>query len=190
MSALCEIYRPTEPYRFKDGKHVGKIMECLMFTGIFFLHDEYDLIHGKMKNGSIKNEFHDHLEWLLRQGENRRTKILCPYCRDNYITQIAVISNGDGSCIMNLNDVACDNRGCELAVEFRCIKDPNWVPLKFSSITKKFSTPKKRFKPSGPKKSFKLSENQKRFVGLLKEAYGFGKGQPGTPKRAFAFFSE
>lgn len=140
-----------------------------MFQDYNFLHWLFGQIQKNIvKNG--KNKLHEHLEWLLAQGENKPSVIICPQCNKRLVKFISVCGNSRYGYTMSINYVCCDNQSCmdelsELANYKNC-----FLPLKFSSIL-----------------WFSRKQDQKQFVDLLRQIYEVPERI--TREWAFKFFA-
>lgn len=165
-------YTPSSPFQIGSGNRMGKYLETLMFQDYSFLHWHLTQIQKKMAPGGIKNRYHQHLEWLMKQGENRQAKMLCPICKTKPITQFSVVGNAKFGYSMGVYYSACDGDICRNRVEAMCPgKLPIWHDARFSSIG-----------------HFNSSSDRKMFVDILRQVFLLTKRL--TPQKALQFFSE
>lgn len=163
-------YKPVGPYFFKSGERAGKTAEYFMFL-------DYPIILymlGKMKKPKpeVKNKLHKHLEWLVRQGENREVKKICPQCHDRKIKYFSVLGNDKYGYSFGENYTCCDNNECkQKLISMAGGKTPTLYAVKFSSILK-----------------FQIKQDQKLVVRLLRDLFGLPKKI--TADVAFEFFSK
>jgi hypothetical protein len=159
-------YCPVGPYVFQSGKKEGKAAEQLMFEDYSFLR----FLLRKAEEGSggsgKKNKMHQHLEWLLARGEDRKVEKLCPHCRQSPIRYISVMGGDTYGYSMGAGFTCCENQQCKE----RLITDrmPIFLPVKFSASLQ-----------------FRNKSDQKQFLRLLKNIFGIGKL---TKEKAFDFF--
>lgn len=126
-----EEYRPTGPYFFQSGKHRGKALELLMFRDYGFLTWLLNQLNQKVQNG--KNRLHQHLEWLLNQGETRIPKMLCPFCEKKVVNWFSVLGNDRDGYSISPSYTCCDSDECQSRLRAGAWgHDPLFLPFQFS----------------------------------------------------------
>ena len=164
--------KPLEPYQIGSGKRIGKYLEILMFQDYRYLHWHLLKIQQEMHSGSTKNRYHEHLEWLVAQGESRVSKKLCPICNQQPITQFSVLGSDQYGYSMSVEFSSCDDDNCRNRVKAMCPgKLPVWLPARFSRIL-----------------HFTFKSDQKLFVQLLRQVFRLPKRLEAN--HAFQFFNE
>ncbi len=123
-------YKPNGPYTFQSGKRKGRTLELLMFEDYQFLSWFYSQ-KVKSDNGN-KNGLEKHLEWLLKRGEDRTPKMICPHCKKRSIAYFSVLLSGNDFSI-NPYYTCCEDCTDEL-VSMAAGKTPSLLPIKFSSL--------------------------------------------------------
>lgn len=102
------------PFSFQKIKPNGfKILwlEILMFKKYPTLRWQYRLLEKKADFKTIKEVslYHLHLEWLLKQGENRETKVFCPHCRKGEIVQYFSYERIDDRPVVSRENIFCSD---------------------------------------------------------------------------------
>ncbi len=134
-------YRPTGPWVLQSGKNEDQALEQLMIrkyaTVLWFLRKRNE---GWERGGRrSKDRFHQHLEWLVKQGESRIPICPCPHCpkdNPNTITRFSVIGDPRGNQIScGMSFTACDREECKRKVDDQTTKNNNsWYRFKFSVL--------------------------------------------------------
>lgn len=96
---MANLTVPSNYYILKSGPSKGKSPSLLMFQNpdkIDFLYKKYVKSH---KRSQKKNLFHLQLEWLIQQGENRKTKMLCPHCKKKTVKYFSIRTSYSGKSI-------------------------------------------------------------------------------------------
>lgn len=127
---------PVQPYVIKSGHHhKDEALEILMFSDYSYLVYMKKKMDQALVKGSQPNFFHMHLEWLLRQGENRIVQEMCLGCHMRPVTRFSVLGNEyDGYSISTLY-TCCDEESCkERIISMATGKIPIFFPVKFSSM--------------------------------------------------------
>ena len=165
-----EEYRPDEPYVFKHGKRAGKSLEKLMFDDYEFLNWYYHDLNKRSKGGE-KTELHKHLEWLLKRGQTRKPKMLCPQCGQRPVTRFSIIFYSDGISIGTVY-TCCDAESCKDEIDILASGNTyQLLPFHFIVLN--------RLRTKGEK--LELAE-------LFKHVFKLKK--PLTKQRAFELFNE
>ncbi len=126
-------YIPNGPYVFKSGKRKDQVLEILMFHDYSFVSWLYKRIKKEF-GGNRKNQLHLHLDWLILQGENRKTIAYCPVCRKNNLEYFFVRNSFEGSSI-GIQYSSCKNQDCiNEIIEMGKEIHPSRYPFKFSSM--------------------------------------------------------
>ncbi len=114
-----------------------------------------------------KNQLEGHLEWLLARGENRETKMYCPYCRKTSVEYFSIRYSANGNFSLSPNFIACENCKENLLVD----KKTQLFPFKFSVLAK-----------------FRRKGDQKRIGKLFQKVFGLSSRL--RKEKIFEFFSE
>lgn len=163
-------YSPEGPYVIQSGKHQGECLEVIFFQNYPFLGWLRTKCESGLKDPENKNKLHKHLIWMLRQGENRKAKIICPFCRKNTATHFSVKRNPFGISI-SVSYVSCSEKECqEKLTDLALGKNFELLPLKFSSLNR-----------------FSIKSDRKEVMGFFKKAFGI-KGRI-TREKAFEFLN-
>lgn len=161
---------PNAPYVFRSGNRREKSLEILMFQDYGFLKwylNKLDSMRGKRKN-----LLHQHLDWLVRQGENRTAKALCQKCgHERPIRIFSAWGSERYGYMINLFYACCGRPECKEMLETQEFGKPFFLPLKFSSILR-----------------FRRKTDQQSVVHLLRTAHQLPERL--TAESAFRFFSE
>lgn len=167
-------YEPTKPYVIKGGKRKGKALELLMFNDYGFLRWHLAKIK-KMKSGTGKNEYEKHLEWLLKRGEDRKPKMICPICGEKRVQYFSIRrSRGGYDFSISPSYTCCEKEECRSKLRAKALGGPvQLVRPKFSNILR----------------YAKLKRDRKRIADLYKEIFMLPTTRL-TRKRAFQFFKE
>jgi hypothetical protein len=162
------VYRPLGPYFFKTGQRAGECLEVLMFKDYAFLVWLLSRLNNNQR-GERKNELHQHLEWLLKRGEEITPKAVCPYCKEYPVRFFSVIYTGNDFSVSS-SYTCCEKEECMNAVVSMGLgKRVSFYPVKFSSLLR-FS-----------------KKDRKRIVNLFKDILEIKKL---TPQSAFRIFAE
>ncbi len=124
-------YVPVGPYFFKrskDPERKKKSLEELMFEEYSWLCNELKMMDSNLREGSRLNEMHEHLRWLLEQGETRRSELLCPYCGKNKIKLFSY------SFKERKYFISCDSSDTFSFCKYHLLPMAQRHSLKFSSI--------------------------------------------------------
>ena len=168
-SAVLQEYSPSAPYVFKTGKHKGQTLEVLMFKDYAFLvwllrKLDKDNKHKKTK----KNMLHLHLEWLLKRGEDRIAKMLCPQCSEEPVVYFSVIRTGS-DCLISHIYTSCEKEECIEKLYSMSLGNVVYLyPFRFS-VMMEFS-----------------SRNREQVTKLFKTVFDISRL---TPQIAFDFFN-
>lgn len=122
-----------KPHIIKSGEKIGQSVEQIMFRDYKWLCFVQDALNKK--NPKTKNLFHQRIEWVLAQGETRKTKILCPYCNAQFVVFFSVLGNKRFGYSMSSLYTCCDNIACKEHLLTQGVeKKPILLPIVFSSI--------------------------------------------------------
>ncbi len=164
-------YQPNGPYVLGSGKRKGQALEVLMFQDYGWLRWMYCFL--KKKFSYKKNNFHQHLEWLLNQGESRAPIMPCPHCGKREVQFFSVLYSKNGNDFsVGMRYTCCDSNECISRVRRMAIeKNPVFLPFKFSSLSQ-----------------FSLKADKRRIIVLFKKAFDL----PNKVDRqtAFQFFND
>jgi len=167
LQAQLIVYQPTGPYVIKAGKHVGKVLELLMFEDYGWLRWMLQLLNEKSKGE--KNELHLHLEWLLARGEDRQPIMLCPHCSQRLVECFSVLYSHGGDFLIGKDFVSC--RQCVDRVKDMAIgRQPQILPLRFSVMN-----------------HFRSNTDRRRVAGLFRTVFGLPDRL--SKQEAFRFFN-
>ena len=126
-------FSPVGPYVFKSGTHQRKSLEMLMFKDYNFVSWYLNKLDSMM--GSRKNYLHQHLAWLVRQGENRTAKALCQQCgHESSIRIFSALGDDRYGYSIGLPYACCGRPECMENIKMQTARKPFLLPLKFSSI--------------------------------------------------------
>lgn len=117
-----------EPYIFQSGKRKGVSLEVLMFRDYSFLIWFFKKLN--QNKSQTKNRLHTHLEWLIKKGESRATKVICPICYKKNISMFFVAHHRDG-IIPGIQLFSCNNDSCIQKIKHNNLSN---YPLKFSTF--------------------------------------------------------
>jgi hypothetical protein len=162
-------YNPTGPYVFKNGKRKGEVLELLMFKDYSFLR--WLLYQINSEAHRQKNQLHQHLEWLIGQGENRPWPVqMCRHCGQRPITKFSILGTEEFGYSMGLSYACCSDLTCMEKLQGEAAgKSVIYLSPCFSNI---------RF--------FRHKSDQRLFTQLLRSFYGLPDRL--TRQRAFEFF--
>lgn len=165
-------YDPNGPYVIKSGKRKNKALEVLMFNDYGFLRWHYSELERKYSSNRGRNNYHRHLIWVLRRGENRQPKMDCPICGENRLEYFSVrYSRGTDLFSVGPQHTSCES--CKGKIANRSSGgDLRLYQPKFSNIVK--ITSKKG--------------DQKRIADLYRSIFKL-EGRL-TKQKAFNFFKE
>lgn len=164
-----EEYNPTGPYCFKTGKRAGKCIEKLMFDNYTYLVWQMKEITKKPNN--FKNELHEHLEWLLKKGEDRQPKMVCPQCGQKPVKYFSIITSYCGISVRK-DFTCCGSSGCQTKLlGMAAGNHAKLEPFKFS-VLQRLAT----------------NIDRKQLLGVYREAFDLPNRI--TKEIAFQFFSE
>ena len=163
-------YQPRGPYVFQSGRRAGKTVEHFMFEDYGFL--TWFLYGMNRESNGQKNVLHQHLEWVLRRGENRKTKMICPQCRVRTVKFFSVLYGyGHDDFSVDLHYTCCENGGCREILRGMALGErPVFMPFRFSQLT-----------------NFERGD-RRRIAELFKEVFEIPK--PLTRGAVFQFFNE
>ena len=160
---------PNGPYVFQSGDHAKKSAELLMFQDYAFI-DWYLKKLNSMMGGKMNN-LHLHLTWLVRQGENRTAKTLCPQCaHDSPAKYFLALGSPIEGYTLSLQLTSCERQECRENIH--CLKKritDRVLPICFSSVLK-----------------FKSKTDQNQVTHLLRDAFQLPDRL--TKEAAFNFF--
>lgn len=139
-----------------------------MFQNYSFLNWLMKKIRESQQSNN-KNELHQHLEWLLFQGENRPVGTLCPQCGSRPIKWISILGGGYGYS-MDLYFTCCESKECRDRLRAWADNRNTFLEIKFSRILQ-----------------FDNKQNRKQFAELLRAIFKAPKRL--TPDWTFQFFS-
>ncbi len=164
-------YNPTGPYTIQGGKREGKALELLMFEDYPFLCWFLHQLNSRVRKE--KNKLHQHLEWLIGQGENRPLlERKCQYCGQRPITLFSILGTEEFGYSMGLCYTCCSDPLCmEVLQDEVAGKAVMFLSPCFSNIL-----------------SFHHKSDQRQFARLLRSFYGLP--QRLTRQCAFEFFSK
>ena len=161
---------PTAPYVIRSGKYKDAAVEIMMFNNYRFLK----FLYLEMNKDPVasKNRLHQHLEWLLRQGENRKTQVICPQCHQKKIRYFSARGSKRFGYSLSLIFASCDKPGCLKKLESLTGGAKIEIyPFRFSSIAK-----------------FRNKTDQRSVAELLRNAFDLPARL--TAETAFRFFKE
>lgn len=133
-----EAYVPTGPYVFQSGEHAGQAPEVLMFSDYRFIRWLYYKITSEHRGGE-KNQLHCHLEWLLRQGENRQPRQLCRWCGQGHPIKhfLAWSFHGGFGISIGAYYTCCGAESCRKRLEaLACGHTRRLLEFKFSDLSR------------------------------------------------------
>lgn len=161
---------PNAPYVIRSGKYKDAAVEILMFNNYPFLKFLY--FEMNKKNSVNKNCLHQHLDWMMRQGENRKTNIICPQCqwRQKKIKYFSARGSKRFGYSIGLIFTSCEKPGCLKKLEsLSGGTKVELYPFHFSSIAK-----------------FRNKSDQRTVANLLRNAFDLPARL--TAEAAFRFF--
>jgi len=123
--------------------------------------------------GGKRNQLHLHLAWLVRQGENRTAKWICPQCaHDSPINFFLALGQPPGGYTISLQLTCCERQECKENLYYlkKRISD-KVLPVRFSSILQ-----------------FNMKTDRDQVARFLRDAFQLPKRL--TKKEAFRFFCE
>ncbi len=165
---MSNSYDPSQWYVIQSGKRKGEALELLMFKDYHFL---CWFKENKLKGGKNKNKLQLHLEWLLRQGETRQTKMLCPFCKSEPVKYFSVAYSFNDFSVGS-GYTCCRKKECIESLRGMAMGKPvTLLEFKFSNLRR-----------------FNKTDARTRISELYRKAFGLDK--PLTRKRAFQFFKE
>lgn len=132
---LAVAFIPTVPYVIRSGKYKDAAVEILMFNNYPFLKFLYFEMN---KNPTAeKNRLHQHLDWLMRQGENRKTRVLCPQCQQRKLRYFSARGSKRLGYSLSLIFTSCEKPNCIKKLEsLSGGTKVELYPFRFSSIAK------------------------------------------------------
>ena len=166
-----EKFIPSGPYVFQSGNHRGQSIEVLMFKDYGFVR--WYLRKMDLMMGGKRNRLHQHVDWVVRQGENRNAKWLCPQCaHDSPIQNFLALGHPTGGYTISLQLTSCERQECleNLFYLKKRITD-KILPVRFSSILQ-----------------FNMKADRDQVARFLRDAFELPKRL--TKESAFRFFSE
>lgn len=104
-----------------------------MFQNYGWILWELNEIRRRGGPDRIKGKFEKHLEALRNRGENRKTTALCPQCGEREVKYLSVIRSQYGVSA-GIGFTCCDDESCIRKVEGMAMKDPEFLPFRFSII--------------------------------------------------------
>ncbi|MDD3774197.1 MAG: hypothetical protein PHW50_02895 [Patescibacteria group bacterium] len=140
-----------------------------MFNNYAFLNWLLNKIESEYRFGREKNELHKHLEWLLKQGENRCVQLFCSSCNSQPAVFASIYGSGRYGYSISSNYLSCSDQNCLEDLRINADNCNVFIKLCFSNIL-----------------WFSRKNDQKQFVDLLKETFNIPKRI--TRKSAFDFF--
>jgi hypothetical protein len=162
-------YLPGGPYVIQSGKRKGKSMELLMFHDYPFL--DWWIGHMNKETRGSKSRLHQHLEWLMARGEDRKTRKTCPQCGKSPVEFFSSLGNDQFGYSIYPIYTCCGRTLCRLNLLSQAAgASPLFYPVKFSSIM-----------------NYRKKFDQEMVVKLLRAVYGLPSRL--TAKIAFEFFS-
>ena len=166
-----EDYVPTGPYVIGSGKRAGKTLENLMFDDYSHLIWLLNFLRNKAK-GNSKNKLHTHLEWLLRRGQGRKPKMLCPHCKQRIVTRFSVLGGGSRGISVGAYYTCCDDDACKDKIDSEASGNSyRFLPFDFIVL-----------------KQFQAKFDQKQITDLFRCVFELPK--PLKKEKAFAFFND
>ena len=89
-----------------------------MFNDYGFLRWHYSELEKKYSSNEGRNNYHRHLIWLLRRGENRQPKMDCPICGENKVEYFSVrYSRGTDLFSVGPQHTCCESKDCKRRIE-------------------------------------------------------------------------
>jgi len=159
---------PTAPYVIRSGKYKDAAVEILMFNNYPFLKFLY--LEMNKNPAAEKNRLHQHLDWLMKQGENRKTQVICPQCHQRKIRYFSARGSARFGYSISLLFSSCEKPNCIKKLE--SLSGGTTIelyPFRFSSIAK-----------------FKNKSDQRKVANLLRNAFDLPARL--TAEAAFRFF--
>ena len=164
------MYVPSKPYVIQSGKREGQVLENLAFSHYDYLVWQLRKCRERGTSGH-KNALQERLEWLILRGENRQTKMLCPYCGERLVTRFSLLQRREGSST-DLHFICCDQEKCQDEIRAQSPdQEPVFLPFKFSSLLEIWSRGDRRL-----------------VAQMFRDVFGLPK--PLTREAAFQFFKE
>ena len=167
-------YDPKEPYVIQSGKRKGKALEVLMFNDYSFLRWHFSKIEKRYSSDKGRNDYHRHLIWLLKRGENRQPKMTCPVCGEDKVSHFSVrFSRGTRRFSIGSRYTCCKSTSCQKMIRAGTFGDNVYFyEPKFSNVVK----------------ITKMKGEQKRITDLYRQIFNL-EGRL-TREKAFQFFKE
>lgn len=109
MITKSDLYVPTGPYIFQSGKRRGECLELLMFSDYGLVIWFYNLLNRKGHYN--QNSLHEHLNWLIPRGKDRRATMICPQCGNNEVKFYSII--GENAHTTRLDFTSCEKISCQ-----------------------------------------------------------------------------
>ncbi len=174
-------YKPEGCYKIrrsvkgssKKGKPVKKKkeekLEQLMFQDYGWLSWMQKFLQENSGPKSKKNKLHVHLEELLRKGETIKPTALCPQCKEKEVRYMSVLTSISGISAYPAF-TCCESEECASSLRAMATREPQFLPIKFSTIEK-----------------FKSKGDQEMIADVLKWAHGIKEL---TEKNLFNLFWE
>ncbi len=160
-----------EPYVLQTGNKRGQALEVLMFADYPYLDKLLTKIRVEGSDSRIENKLESHLSWLLARGENRKTKRICPYCKENFVEYFSLMYSRGGDFSISPSYTCCGNNECRRKIQRESFGRVYFMPFRFSVL-----------------KRFRKKSDQKRVAELFKIIFGLEK--PLNRQRLFNFFAE
>jgi len=147
-------YNPEKPWTTRKGD----TLELMMFNNYSTLQKWLQQTKDSFTGKREKNNYHRHLEWLFKKGEDRSPVMLCPHCGKLPVKYFTIRYSYE--ITINWEHTYCES----------CVDLAEGVPLQF-----KFSALKGKSK-----------WEQEKIIDLYKQVFDIKT--PLTKKRAFQFF--
>jgi len=160
-------YIPQGPLKLK--RFNGQSIETMMiqnYETVLSLIEYLESVGGK------SHTVLPHAKWLVEQGETRKSKVMCYFCKDKPIQNFLVIFiKATGEMRISIQDTCCDDDRCrERLMSSEQFHPHNLLPLRFSSIVK-----------------FPHTKHRKRVLELFRQVFGIKSANGQT---LFQFFKD
>ena len=167
-------YDPDKPYTIKSGKREGKSLGVLMFNEYSFLRWHFGEMEKRYTTGTGRNDYHRHLIWILKRGEDRKPKMECPVCGQRKVKYFSVrFSRGINRFSVSSQYTCCQSNECKKMLRAGAFSDNiHFYQPKFSNVTKLTN----------------LKGEQKKITDLYRKIFKL-EGRM-TKNKAFNFFKE
>jgi hypothetical protein len=168
FATLPAPFPPTGPYFFRSGKYEGVSAETLMLRNYGRINFQYKKMISK---NDARGYYFNHLNWLMRQGENRIAKAICPWCEYNSpVIEFFVVGDSSKGLTMSPRLACCGREECEERIKEEAgYENGRFYPVCFSSIA-----------------AFEVRVDRDTTARLLRKLFGIP--DRATPRELFEFF--